>query len=235
MLERFTRRAKLVLSYAQDEAHRFNHPYVGTEHLLLGLIRDRGGLAGKVLNDLGVKYRQARNAVEFIVGHGELSGRSETLELTATAKKVMEYALEEARTLNHQYVGTEHMLLGLLRNGEGVAIGVLQQLGVAPEQVRQEVLNAIGPGVDDRVGLPEIAGQSNAKRSELMSTSDEIAQAVRWRRSRVPYLLLTGLLLACGYIMWLRRKLVAARQRGDMYRDIAAALDRENTAQRTGI
>jgi len=131
MLDRWTKRAKQVLSYAQDEAHRFNHPYVGTEHLLLGLIRDKEGLAGKVLNELGVKYKQARNAVKFIVGHGQLTGRSETLELTATAKKVMEYAFEEARTLNHHYVGTEHILLGLLRNGEGVAIGVLQQLGVA--------------------------------------------------------------------------------------------------------
>src|SRR3712207_6419625 len=101
----------------------------------------------------------------------------------------MEYALEEARTLNHHYVGTEHMLLGLLRKGEGIAIGVLQQLGVAPEQVWQQVLNAIGPGVDGRVGLPEIAGQSNAKRSELMIAPAEIAQAIRWRRSRAPYLL----------------------------------------------
>ena len=101
--------------------------------------------------------------------------------------------------------------------------------------MRQRVLNAIGPGVDGRVGLPKIAGQSNAKRSELMTVPAEIAQATRWRGSGVPYLLVTGLLLACGYIMWLRRDLRIARQRGDMYRDIAAGLDRENTAQWTGI
>src|SRR5918997_1753150 len=103
LLDKFTKRAKRVLSLAQEEARGFNHPYIGTEHLLLGLIRDQEGIAGKVLDDLGVKLLQARSAVEFTVGHGEGMPEGAEIELTARTKKVLDYAMEEARKLNHSH------------------------------------------------------------------------------------------------------------------------------------
>ncbi|MDQ5851897.1 MAG: AAA family ATPase, partial [Chloroflexota bacterium] len=146
LLDKFTKRAKQVLSLAQEEARNFNHPYVGTEHILLGLIRDQEGVPGKLLDELGVKLQQARSAVEFIVGPGEGAPRTEEAELTARAKKVIEYAVEEARKLNHHYIGTEHLLLGLVRNGEGVATGVLEIMGVSLEQVRTQVYRYLRQG-----------------------------------------------------------------------------------------
>ena len=143
ILDRFTKRAKQVLYYAQEEAHYFNHPYVGTEHILLGLIRDKDHVAGKVLDALGLKHARAREAVDFIVGHGEKLKLDHDLELSAKGKKVIEYAIEEANNLNHQQIGTEHFLLGLLRLGEGVAAGVLEILSVDAEQVRTVMLREL--------------------------------------------------------------------------------------------
>ncbi|MBA3946154.1 MAG: hypothetical protein H0X37_16520 [Herpetosiphonaceae bacterium] len=142
-LDKFTKRAKQVLSLAQEEARSFNHPYVGTEHILLGLIRDQEGVAGNVLDELAVKLQQARHAVEFLAGHGEGRQRSDEAELTARAKKVIEYAVEEARKLNHHYIGTEHLLLGLVGNGEGAAADVLEIMGVSLEQIRIAVLTKL--------------------------------------------------------------------------------------------
>src|SRR6266536_1615348 len=126
--DKFTKRAKQVLQIATEEARTFNHPYIGTEHILLGLIKEVEGVAARVLEDLGIKLTQARHAVEFIVGMGEGPVRQDQ-DLTARAKKVIEYAVEETKRLNHHYIGTEHLLLGLVRNGEGVATGVLDALG----------------------------------------------------------------------------------------------------------
>jgi len=177
LLDRFTKRAKQVLSLAQEEARHFNHPYVGTEHILLGLIRDQEGVAGKVLDELGVKHAQARSAVEFIVGYGEGTGSGEDLELTASAKKVIEYALEEGRKLNHHYVGTEHLLLGLVRRGEGVAAGVFEILNVSMEQVRTAVLRELRQGPSGGVQ----AGQAGAvitpeQRAEIDRAREEIVR-----------------------------------------------------------
>ncbi|HET8631858.1 MAG TPA: Clp protease N-terminal domain-containing protein, partial [Thermomicrobiales bacterium] len=119
--DKFTERARRVLTLANEEAQRFNHHYIGTEHLLLGLLRE-GGVAGQVLTDLGVDLGAARRAVEFIIGRDTSTGRGE-IGLTPRAKKVIEYAVDEARRLNHHYIGTEHLLLGLLREGEGIAVG----------------------------------------------------------------------------------------------------------------
>lgn len=143
--DKFTKRTKQVLQYATEEARAFNHPYIGTEHILLGLIREDGGVAAQVLNDLGVKLSQARHAVEFIVGVGEGPARQDQ-DLTARAKKVIEYAVDEAKRLNHHYIGTEHLLLGLVRNGEGVATGVLDILSVSLEQVRTQVMRVLRQG-----------------------------------------------------------------------------------------
>ena len=135
--EKFSERARRSLTYAQEEAQRFNHNYIGTEHILLGLVRESEGVAARVLTNLGVNLNKVRAAVEFIIGRGEKTTSGE-VGLTPRAKKVIELAVDEARRLNHNYVGTEHLLLGLLREGEGVAGGVLESLGVNLERARAE-------------------------------------------------------------------------------------------------
>ena len=135
--EKFSERARRVLSLAQEEAQRFNHNYIGTEHILLGLVRETEGVAARVLSGLGVDLSKVRSAVEFIIGRGEKPAQGE-IGLTPRAKKVVELAVDEARRMNHTYIGTEHLLIGLLREGEGVAAGVLESLGVTLEKVRTE-------------------------------------------------------------------------------------------------
>ena len=129
--DKFTERARRVLTLAQEEAQRFNHNYIGTEHLLLGLVRENDGVAAKVLGNLGVELGKVRSAVEV---HHRARRRAVLGEigLTPRAKKVIELAVDEARRLNHHYIGTEHLLLGLVREGEGIAAGVLESLGVNP-------------------------------------------------------------------------------------------------------
>jgi len=140
--EKFTERARKVLTLAQEEAQRFNHNYIGTEHLLLGLVREGDGVAARVLNNLGVELHKVRSAVEFIIGRGDRAPQGE-IGLTPRAKKVIELAVDEARRLNHHYIGTEHLLLGLVREGEGIAAGVLESLGVSLEKVRQQVIQVL--------------------------------------------------------------------------------------------
>ena len=140
--DRFTERARKVLTLAQEEAQRFNHNYIGTEHLLLGLVREGDGVAAKVLSNLGVELQKVRSAVEFIIGRGERQVSGE-IGLTPRAKKVIELAVDEARRLGHHYIGTEHLLLGLIREGEGIAAGVLESLGVNLEKVRTEVIKVL--------------------------------------------------------------------------------------------
>ena len=135
--EKFSERARRVLSLAQEEAQRFNHNYIGTEHILLGLVRETEGVAARVLSGLTVDLTKVRSAVEFIIGRGERPAQGE-IGLTPRAKKVVELAVDEARRMNHTYIGTEHLLIGLLREGEGVAAGVLESLGVNLEKVRAE-------------------------------------------------------------------------------------------------
>jgi ATP-dependent Clp protease ATP-binding subunit ClpC len=148
MYERFTDRARKVMQLANQEAQRFNHEYVGTEHLLLGLIKEGSGVAANVLRNLDVDLRKIRNEVEKIVQAGPEMVTMGRLPQTPRAKKVIEYAIEEARNLNHNYVGTEHLLLGLLREQEGVAAQVLMNLNLKLEEVREEVLNLLGHGMD---------------------------------------------------------------------------------------
>src|SRR6201985_464906 len=148
MYERFTDRARKVMQLANQEAQRFNHEYVGTEHVLLGLIKEGSGVAANVLKNLDVDLRKIRTEVEKIVQAGPDMVTMGKLPQTPRAKKVIEYAIEEARNLNHNYVGTEHLLLGLLREQEGVAAQVLMNLGLKLEEVREEVLNLLGHGMD---------------------------------------------------------------------------------------
>jgi ATP-dependent Clp protease ATP-binding subunit ClpC len=148
MYERFTDRARKVMQLANQEAQRFNHEYVGTEHVLLGLVKEGSGVAANVLKNLDVDLRKIRTEVEKIVQAGPDMVTMGKLPQTPRAKKVIEYAIEEARNLNHNYVGTEHLLLGLLREQEGVAAQVLMNLGLKLEEVREEVLNLLGHGMD---------------------------------------------------------------------------------------
>lgn len=138
----FTKRARHVLTLAQEEALRFQHNYIGTEHLLLGLLREERGVAAQVLKDLGIEVDQVRHAVEAIIGRGERIVVGE-VTLTPRAKKAIELAVDEARRLNHRFVGTEHLLLGLIREGEGIAADVLKSLGLQLEQVRTEILRVL--------------------------------------------------------------------------------------------
>ena len=140
--DKFTERARKVLTLAQEEATRFNHNYIGTEHLLLGLVREGEGVAAKVLSNLGVELNRVRSAVEFIIGRGDRPTVGE-IGLTPRAKKVIELAVDEARRLGHHYIGTEHLLLGLVREGEGIAAGVLESLGVNLEKVRTQTIQVL--------------------------------------------------------------------------------------------
>ena len=131
--DKFTDRARKVLTLAQDEAQRFNHNYIGTEHLLLGLVREGEGVAARVLENMNVELAKVRTAVEFIIGRGDRPVVGE-VGLTPRAKRVIELAIDEARRLGHNYIGTEHLLLGLVREGEGIAAGVLESPGRQPGQ-----------------------------------------------------------------------------------------------------
>ncbi len=152
MYERFTDRARKVMQLANQEAQRFNHEYIGTEHVLLGLIKEGSGVAANVLKNLDVDLRKIRLEVEKLVQSGPDMVTMGRLPQTPRAKKVIEYSMEEARNLNHNYVGTEHILLGLLREQEGVAAQVLMNLGLKLEEVRDEVLNLLGHGLEGGEG-----------------------------------------------------------------------------------
>jgi ATP-dependent Clp protease ATP-binding subunit ClpC len=144
--EKFSERARRVLTLAQEEAQRFNHTNIGPEHILLGIVGEPDGIAAKVMVNLGVSLNKVRSAVEFIIGHGEATTRGE-VGLSPGAKRVIELAIDEARYIGHNYIGTEHLLLGLLREGEGIAARVLDSLGVTLEKVRAEITKVQEQGV----------------------------------------------------------------------------------------
>lgn len=149
MFERFTDRARKVMALANQEAQRFNHEFIGTEHILLGLVKEGSGVGATVLKNLDVDIKKLRIEVEKLVPNGPDMVTMGKLPQTPKAKKVIEYAIEEARALNHNYVGTEHILLGLLREADGIAAQVLMSIGLKLEDVRQEVLNLLGAGIDE--------------------------------------------------------------------------------------
>ena len=165
--EKFSERARRVLSLAQEEAQRFNHNYIGTEHILLGLVRENEGTAAKVLGGLGIELNKIRSAVEFIIGKGDTAASGE-IGLTPRAKKVIELAVDEARRLNHHYIGTEHLLIGLMREGEGVAAGVLESLGVTLDKVRGETNSVLNKGGRSS------KGRSTSKASPKTPTLDQL-------------------------------------------------------------
>ena len=170
MFERLTDRARKVMALANQEAQRFNHEYIGTEHILLGLVKEGSGVGANVLKNLDIDLRKVRLEVEKLVKSGPEMVTMGKLPQTPRAKKVIEYAIEEARNLNHNYVGTEHLLLGLLREHDGVAAQVLMNLGLKLEEVRDEVLNLLGAGVEPEeqtpeAGEPPAGGQGGPRRA----------------------------------------------------------------------
>jgi len=177
--DKFTERARRVLTLAQEEAQRFNHNYIGTEHLLLGLVREGDGVAAKVLSNLGVELNKVRSAVEFIIGRGDRATSGE-IGLTPRAKRVIELAVDEARRLNHSYIGTEHLLLGLVREGEGIAAGVLESLGVNLERVRGETTRILAASQPQ--GGPATAaagGRQSARTPTLDQLGVDLTAAAR--------------------------------------------------------
>ncbi len=164
--DKFTDRARKVLTLAQDEAQRFNHNYIGTEHLLLGLVREGEGVAARVLENMNVELPKVRTAVEFIIGRGDRPVVGE-VGLTPRAKRVIELAIDEARRLGHNYIGTEHLLLGLVREGEGIAAGVLESLGVNLDKVRHEVIRVLSQS-------SSVGAVSESKRASKTPTVDQL-------------------------------------------------------------
>ena len=165
MFERLTDRARKVMALANQEAQRFNHEYIGTEHILLGLVKEASGVGANVLKNLGIDLRKVRLEVEKLVKSGPEMVTMGKLPQTPRAKKVLEYAIEEARNLNHNYVGTEHLLLGLLREQDGVAAQVLVNLGLKLEEVREEVLNLLGAGSDPEEEQPQNPAEAQGEQA----------------------------------------------------------------------
>ena len=180
MFERFTERARQVIVLAQAEARALKHNYIGTEHLLLGLLREEEGLAARVLASLGVALEEVRAEVARIVGQGdELEGGQ--VPFTPRAKKILELSLREALDLGHNYIGTEHLLLGLLREGEGVAVRILLDVGAAPGAIRDELLLLLG-GARGKTPPPRPQTWEYAVRTLEGATETWPKQLTAWRR-----------------------------------------------------
>src|SRR5512134_468567 len=160
-MERFTQRARRVLSLAHQEAERMRQNYIGTEHLLLGLMQEEGGVAGRVLRELGLEPERVQEIVERLTGTGQYRGGK--LGLSPGTQQVLEYAVEEARRMGHHYIGTEHLLLGLVRYGEGVALDVLRKLGITPEQIRRQTRRVLQESSASRRTSPGATGTGEAK------------------------------------------------------------------------
>ena len=197
MFERFTDRARRVVVLAQEEARMLNHDYIGTEHIFLGLIHEGEGVAAAALESLGVSMAKARDQVREIIGQGEVfpSGH---LPFTPRAKKVLELSLREALQLGHSYIGTEHILLGLIREGEGVGAQVLIKLGASLDRAREEVIRLLEGGVVDTEDVPREPAEPpgfplSSKGRAVLALADEFA-ATTGQRQIQPAHLLMGLI-----------------------------------------
>jgi hypothetical protein len=177
--DKFTDHARAVLTLAQDEAQRFWHPYIGTEHLLLGLLRVDDGLAVSVLRNLGAEPSKVRTAVEFLIGRGDRPVVGE-VRLTPRAKRVIELAIDEARRLGHNYIGTEHLLLGLVGEGEGIASGVLESLGITLERVRPEVIRVLAESSSSEPGGRNVAPMTVVSAPVRVDEANRALEISRW-------------------------------------------------------
>ncbi|MDW8448186.1 MAG: Clp protease N-terminal domain-containing protein, partial [Anaerolineales bacterium] len=176
-MERFTQRARRVLSLAHQEAERMRHNYIGTEHLLLGLIEEDGGVAGRVLRELGLEPQRVQEMIERLVGFGQYRGGK--LDLSPGTQQVLEHAVEEARRMGHHYIGTEHLLLGLVRYGEGVAMDVLRKLGITAEQIRRQTHRILQESTTTRraaaVGEPQRSAKQDPQQKSKTPLVDQLA------------------------------------------------------------
>ena len=172
-MERFTQRARRVLSLAHQEAERMRHNYIGTEHLLMGLIREEGGVAGRVLRELGLDSARVQEIVERLTGTGTYRGGK--LELSPGTQQVLERAVEEARRMGHHYIGTEHILLGLVRHGEGVALDVLSKLGITPDQIRRQTRRVLQESSASRRSSMERKSAKEEKQRPKTPMVDQLA------------------------------------------------------------
>jgi len=190
MYERFTDRARKVMQLANHEAQRFNHEYIGTEHILLGLIKEGSGVAVNVLKNLDVDLRKIRLEVEKLVQSSPDMVTLGKLPQTPWAKKVIEYSVEESRNLNDNHVGTEHILLGLLREQKGVAAQVLMNLGLKLEEVREEVSRFLGYEIHRNPSTEILKACVNRIEEELADIKHELAKAdvAIWKRKQTPKL-----------------------------------------------
>ena len=231
--DRFNDRAKRVLALAQDEAIRFNHNYIGVEHLLLGLIREGEGVAARVLNSLGVELSKARTSVEFIIGPGDATTSPSEITLSPRTKRVIELAIDEARKLGHSHVGTEHLLLGVVREGQGIASGVLESLGVGLEKVRHQVIATLGQQHPDTATATAaksadfiMATESSTPLDRLDAISRRSLARAYWEAGRanevevMPHHLL--LALVASDEVWIHRVLA---QIGVDFADVVARID----------
>jgi ATP-dependent Clp protease ATP-binding subunit ClpA len=212
--DRFNDRAKRVLALAQDEAIRFNHNYIGVEHLLLGLIREGEGVAARALSSLGVELSKARTSVEFIIGRGDATTSPSEITLSPRTKKVIELAIDESRKLGHSHVGTEHLLLGIVREGGSIGAGVLQSLGVALDKVREQVIATLGQHPEHRAGSARSdvgAAYQSIPHDRLDASSKRVFAHAYWEAGRaneemiMPHHLL--LALVADDEAWIRRVL----------------------------
>lgn len=184
--ERFTRRARRVMSRARDEAERLHHDYIGTEHLLIGLVREKDGIAGRVLRDLGLESERARETVERLTDVGE--NQSSRVELAPATKHVLQMSYEEARRMGHRYIGTEHILLGMVRHSKNVGMDVLRRLGITPEQIRRQTRRELKEmGMDKPKGH---VGRSGRRRSDstdpyIDELRETLERAVEHERSEM--------------------------------------------------
>lgn len=176
--EKFSERARRVLSLANEEAQRFNHSYISTEHILLGLARETEGIAAKVLTNLGVELSKVTSAVEFIIGRGDQPTTTEK-GLTPRTKKVVELAVDEARRMNHHYIGTEHLLIGLLREGDGVAAGVLNSLQITLDKVRSETERLLNQNESQSQAQANPSGRSQTSTPTLDQLGIDLTTAAR--------------------------------------------------------
>jgi ATP-dependent Clp protease ATP-binding subunit ClpC len=188
MFERFTDRARRTVVLAQEEARLLNHNYIGTEHILLGLVREGEGVAALTLTSMGIRLDAVRGQVEKIIGQGQAAPAGH-IPFTPRAKKVLELSLREALQLGHNYIGTEHILLGLVREGEGVAAQVLQQLGADLDRVRQAVIRLLGERGQGPSGGPheeEVEGEGGLAGPRCPRCNADLAVFATYRSITVP-------------------------------------------------
>ena len=177
MFERLTDRARSVVVLAMEEARMLNHDYIGTEHILLGLIREGEGVAAKALESLGISLEAVRRQVEDIIGQGQAAPTGH-IPFTSRAKKVLELSLREALQLGHNYIGTEHILLGLVREGEGVAAQVLQKLGADLDRVRQQVIQLLSGYTGGKESVPLLAASREVSTARIEGPGEEEGEGV---------------------------------------------------------